>query len=135
MDFDGVMTDDRVFVNQDGIEMVVASRGDGLGLAQLRQETDLKMLVISTEANGVVRRRCEKLGLPCANGVARKEVVLAKWLSDNGLDPSECAYIGNDVNDLAAMEMAGWTAVPSDVMRRWWSTPTSSSHTPEVVVR
>jgi N-acylneuraminate cytidylyltransferase len=114
MDFDGVMTDDRVFVDENGVEAVAVSRRDGLGLARLRHETDLQLLVLSTEVNPVVQRRCEKLRVPCLSGVSHKDEVLRLWLKEREMDTSECAYIGNDVNDLAAMELAGWSIAPAD---------------------
>jgi YrbI family 3-deoxy-D-manno-octulosonate 8-phosphate phosphatase len=113
-DFDGVMTNDKVTVDENGIESVVASRGDGLGISLLREYTSLSMLVISTETNEVVRRRCTKLNLDCMLGVRGKDAALREWLHGINVDPSECVYVGNDTNDIPAMEVVGCSAAPSD---------------------
>ena len=55
-DFDGVMTDDKVLVNQDGVEMVAANRRDGMGVS-LMHKAGIKMIVMSSEKNLVVRER------------------------------------------------------------------------------
>ena len=60
LDFDGVMTDDRVLVDQHGIESVACHRGDGWGIARLR-DAGVPIVVLSTETNPVVAARCEKL--------------------------------------------------------------------------
>jgi YrbI family 3-deoxy-D-manno-octulosonate 8-phosphate phosphatase len=113
-DFDGVFTDDKVTVHEDGTESIVASRSDGLGIALLRRLTSLQLLVVSAETNPVVARRCEKLKLDFISGVEDKDVVLKKWLQDERIDFAHCIYVGNDVNDLPAFEVAGYTAAPAD---------------------
>ena len=60
LDFDGTLTDDRVWVDQEGQESVVCSRRDGMGLEMLAA-TGMEIIVISKERNPVVARRCEKL--------------------------------------------------------------------------
>jgi N-acylneuraminate cytidylyltransferase len=67
MDFDGVMTDNRVLTDQDGKEAVWANRGDGWGIARLK-EGGVEVAVISTEANPVVAARCAKLRVECVQG-------------------------------------------------------------------
>ncbi|REE98387.1 acylneuraminate cytidylyltransferase [Thermomonospora umbrina] len=111
-DFDGVHTDDRAFVDQDGRESVAVSRGDGMGVALLRR-AGVPLLILSTEVNPVVAARARKLGVPVLHGVEDKATVLRKWLADEGLDPARVAYVGNDVNDLGCLAMVGWpVAVP-----------------------
>jgi N-acylneuraminate cytidylyltransferase len=112
MDFDGVHTDDRAHLSQDGVESVVVSRSDGMGVALLRA-AGVSALILSTEVNPVVRARADKLGIPVLHGVADKAAVLEKWLHDAGWDPARVAYVGNDVNDLGCLALVGWPiAVP-----------------------
>jgi len=113
MDFDGVFTDNRVYVFQDGREAVACNRSDGLGLIRLRK-LGLPMIVISTEENPVVSARCKKLGLSCRQGVDDKLMELKKWLAANRLDIRGVVYIGNDVNDLDCLNAVGCAVVPSD---------------------
>ncbi|MDH2429553.1 N-acetylneuraminate synthase family protein [Sphaerisporangium sp. TRM90804] len=108
-DFDGVHTDDHVFVDQDGHETVAVSRSDGLGVDLLKR-SGVKVLVLSTERNPVVSARARKLGVPVLQGQSAKHVALGEWMTAEGLDPARVAYLGNDVNDLGCMDLVGWPA-------------------------
>jgi len=112
-DFDGVMTDNRVWVDQNGIESVAASRGDGMGVEMLL-EAGFRGVIISSEPNPVVATRARKLGLPYFHGVGDKVKVLKTYLDENGIDPAETIYVGNDVNDLPCFEIVGCAFVVSD---------------------
>lgn len=116
-DFDGVFTDDRVTVDQEGREAVTCSRGDGMGIELLRN-AGIQMLVISKERNPVVEHRCAKLKLECRQGVDTKIDVLEAWIETQGLDRSKIVYLGNDVNDLECMAAVGWAVVPADAHPR-----------------
>jgi YrbI family 3-deoxy-D-manno-octulosonate 8-phosphate phosphatase len=108
LDFDGVMTDNRVLVHQDGTEAVWCHRGDGWGIARLK-ERGLKIVVISTEANRVVEARCRKLGLDFVQACDDKLSALRELAGSLGLGPEQIAYVGNDVNDLDCLR---WVGVP-----------------------
>jgi YrbI family 3-deoxy-D-manno-octulosonate 8-phosphate phosphatase len=112
-DFDGVHTDNRATVDQHGVEAVAVSRGDGMGISQLRR-AGFDVLILSTEVNPVVRRRAEKLGIACEAGHDDKLAVLRRWADEQGLSPSEIAYLGNDINDLACLEWVGVPIVVAD---------------------
>jgi N-acylneuraminate cytidylyltransferase len=112
-DFDGVFTDNRVIVSEDGKESVVCDRGDGLGLEMLR-ESGMRVMVLSKEKNPVVQARCEKLGIECVNGIDDKRTKLTAILKTEGIDAKNVIYVGNDVNDLECMRMVGCAAAPSD---------------------
>ena len=105
-DFDGVFTDNRVTVDQDGRESVTCTRADGLGLEALRRE-GVEAMVLSTEKNPVVARRCEKLKLPCVHGVADKWKALEEILRERGVEAARVLYLGNDVNDAGCLERVG----------------------------
>ena len=113
MDFDGIFTDNRVFVGQDGRESVVCSRSDGWGLARLR-DAGIPMLVLSTEQNPIVQARCDKLGLACRQGLDDKLRVLEAWLDAKGIPRSGVVYVGNDINDLACLSAVGCGVVVAD---------------------
>ena len=112
-DFDGVFTDNAVYVLQDGTEMVRCTRADGLGLEQLRAK-GLKLVVISTERNPVVSARCAKLGIECLQDSANKVRVLESFLNDAGISLGETAFLGNDINDSAVLAAVGFPAVVAD---------------------
>jgi YrbI family 3-deoxy-D-manno-octulosonate 8-phosphate phosphatase len=106
-DFDGVHTDDRVYLSQDGAESVQVSREDGMGVS-LARRAGLKLLILSTEVNPVVAARAAKLQVPVLHGQTDKAQALKQWMADEGLDPNRVAYVGNDVNDLGCLRMVGW---------------------------
>ena len=105
-DFDGVFTDNRVLVHEDGREAVWCHREDGLGIARLL-ERGIPMVVFSTEENPVVSARCRKLKLPCHQGLSDKLGTLKHLVATRGIDPKEVIFVGNDINDLSCMEWVG----------------------------
>jgi len=113
-DFDGVMTDNRAWVDEQGREQVAVNRSDGLGLAILRRESNLEILVMSTETNAMVSARCRKLGIPVLQGLSDKAGVLKKWIEERAIDPAQVIYAGNDVNDLPCFPLVGFTFAPAD---------------------
>jgi N-acylneuraminate cytidylyltransferase len=112
-DFDGVHTDDRVYLSQDGTESVQVSREDGMGVA-LARRAGLKLLILSTEVNPVVAARAAKLQVPVMHGQADKAQALKQWMADEDLDPNRVAYVGNDVNDLGCLALVGWPIATPD---------------------
>jgi len=114
LDFDGVMTDNRVWVDENGHEQVAANRSDSLGLSLLRQQTGIQVMVLSKEVNPVVAARCQKLRLPYLQGIDDKAAALMGWLAEKHLDAAQVLYVGNDVNDLPCFSMVGYTAAPAD---------------------
>ncbi len=113
MDFDGVWTDDRVWVNQDGTESIVCSRRDGMGLERLRK-AGVPMMVLSKEENPVLKHRCAKLKIPCEHGLETKIDRLQLWLDERGLDLKQTIYVGNDINDIECLRAAGCGVAPRD---------------------
>ncbi len=112
-DFDGVFTDNRVLVFEDGKEAVFCNRGDGHGL-KLLKETGISILVLSTEANPVVNARCKKLNLRCVQACENKLKVLENEIQKFNLKADEIAYLGNDVNDLECLRAVGFAACVAD---------------------
>jgi len=113
LDFDGVLTDNRVWVDEDGREMVAANRSDSLWLEKLR-EIGVKVFVLSKETNPVVAARCRKLNLPFIQGEKDKATALKKLLNESGVNPARVVYCGNDINDLPCFPLVGWAAAVAD---------------------
>jgi 3-deoxy-D-manno-octulosonate 8-phosphate phosphatase (KDO 8-P phosphatase) len=105
-DFDGVLTDNRVLVTDDGREAAWCNRSDGLGLAALR-EINVPTLILSTEINPIVLHRARKLQTECIHGCADKWATLAGVLEAREIDPALVAYVGNDINDLECLRHVG----------------------------
>lgn len=105
-DFDGVFTDNRVLVGEDGREAVFCSRADGLGLETLTR-TGLPSMILSTERNGIVKARADKLKLECIHGCRDKWAELQRILSSRGIPASAVAFVGNDINDRECLRHVG----------------------------
>jgi YrbI family 3-deoxy-D-manno-octulosonate 8-phosphate phosphatase len=112
-DFDGVMTDNRVLTLQDGTEAVFANRSDGLAVNMIK-DMGIKQVIISMETNPVVKARAEKIGIPCIQGIGDKLDILKKYLAENYIDKDKVAFIGNEINDIAAMSYVGLPVAPAD---------------------
>lgn len=112
-DFDGVFTDNSVYVSEDGSESVRCSRFDGFGLRRLRA-LNIEHVIISTETNPVVSKRAEKLGVECHPGCEDKATALTGILKARNLKLAETAFVGNDINDQACLEMAALPIVVCD---------------------
>lgn len=114
LDFDGVLTDNRVWVDGEGNEMVAANRSDSLGIEILQKKTGIEVMVLSKETNPVVTARCKKLNLPVLQAVEDKAKAIQQVMADKGFTPSQTIFLGNDINDLPAFSEVGFTAAPVD---------------------
>jgi len=112
-DFDGVLTDNRVLVDENGCESVVVNRSDGLAISWLRQ-AGIKQVIITTETNKVVVARARKLRIPVIRGVDDKRLVLLAYSRKHKINLKETIYIGNDLNDGEAMKLVGYPVCPAD---------------------
>jgi N-acylneuraminate cytidylyltransferase len=113
MDFDGVLTDNLVHVDQHGGETVTCSRSDGMGLEALRLR-GLPMLVLSKEQNPVVQARCRKLQIACQQGIEAKLSALRAFCAEQGVRLERTVYVGNDVNDLECLAAVGCGVAVAD---------------------
>jgi len=112
-DFDGVFTDNRVWVNEHGDESLAFSRSDGLGLRRL-DEVGVQYLIVSTEPNPIVGARAVKLNAECVQGVDDKLAVVFERTEQFGVALEQTAYVGNDVNDVDCLRAVGLPVVPAD---------------------
>jgi D-sedoheptulose 7-phosphate isomerase len=112
-DFDGVFTDNRVYTLQDGSEAVACDRRDGLGTDALKA-AGIPMFILSKETNPVVQARAAKIGIDNRGGCDNKRRFLAEYFEEHGIDAKDAIYMGNDLNDLEAMEFVGYPVCPAD---------------------
>jgi YrbI family 3-deoxy-D-manno-octulosonate 8-phosphate phosphatase len=115
LDFDGVMTDNRVLMDENGVEAVWIHRGDGWGIARLRA-AGMPMIVLSTETNSVVAARCRKLQIECVQGCENKLEALKQIAEARGIAAKAIAYVGNDVNDLECLRWVGMPIAVADAL-------------------
>jgi N-acylneuraminate cytidylyltransferase len=116
-DFDGCLTDDLVWLNQDGEEFVAANRKDGLAVKRLKT-LGVEVIIASTETNKVVLARGNKMGVEVLQGLADKAEAIERYLNQKNLSWNHVWYIGNDVNDLGAIERANLSLCPADAVKK-----------------
>jgi YrbI family 3-deoxy-D-manno-octulosonate 8-phosphate phosphatase len=114
-DFDGVITDNRVWTDQDGRETVAAYRSDSIRVQELRA-IGIEVMILSSELNGVVEARAKKMGVEALHGVGvhDKGRVMRAVLEQKSIRAANAIYIGNDLNDLPCFEVAGWSVAVAD---------------------
>ena len=112
-DFDGVLTDNKVYVDQNGKESVCCSRSDGLAFDVLRK-LKIPTYILSTETNIVVTQRAKKLKIPVIQGASNKLETLSKLCNEEHFNINKVLFIGNDLNDYQVMKACGYSACPSD---------------------
>jgi YrbI family 3-deoxy-D-manno-octulosonate 8-phosphate phosphatase len=113
LDFDGVITDNRVWVDASGNEWVAANRSDGWGIARLK-EKGIRVVVVSTETNPVVTARCQKLDVEVHQGLEDKARAVEALLKDEKVDPGNVVFLGNDENDIPAFSRVACAVVVAD---------------------
>jgi N-acylneuraminate cytidylyltransferase len=114
-DFDGVLTDNHVYTDQDGRETIMASRADSMHVKKLRG-MGIEVMVLSSESNPVVMARAKKMGIEAIHnvGMENKGGVLIDVLKQRGVKAENIIYVGNDLNDLSCFEVAGWSVAVAD---------------------
>ncbi|TAN45984.1 MAG: haloacid dehalogenase [Nitrospirae bacterium] len=112
-DFDGVMTDNKVVLREDGLESVIVNRSDGLAV-EIIKKLGIRQLILSKEKNKVVVRRAKKLKIPVLWGVDNKKDILSRYCEKNSIALKDVAYIGNDINDVDVMNIVGYSFCPQD---------------------
>jgi YrbI family 3-deoxy-D-manno-octulosonate 8-phosphate phosphatase len=114
-DFDGVLTDNRVWTDQDGREMVAAFRSDSFRIGELR-EKGMDVMILSSEVNPAVAARAKKMGVEAVHGVGLQDKgrALRQVLEQKNVKAENVVYVGNDLNDLPCFEIAGWSVAVAD---------------------
>ena len=122
-DFDGIFTNNKVFINQEGLESVQCDRADGLGINILKKyikkkNIEIEIFILSKEKNKVVLSRSNKLDLDCKHGIDNKLMFLMNYLNqrfgENKISPKNLLYMGNDLNDLESIIYSGFSICPND---------------------
>jgi len=116
-DFDGVMTNNKVLVSEDGKEAVYCHRADGLAISKIKN-LGVSQVIISTEKNAVVHIRAQKLNIEVIHDVEDKKSCLIEYCKKNDYSLKRVVYIGNDMNDSEAMALVGYPLAPQDASRK-----------------
>ena len=113
-DVDGVLTDGRLILGDDGTEHKSFHVRDGLGLVLLR-EAGIQVAIISARESKVTAERMAALGIEYVfQGSQDKSKTFAELLERLQLDARQVAYTGDDVIDLPVLIQAGLSAAVAD---------------------
>lgn len=112
-DFDGVMTDNKVYLREDGLETVAVNRSDGLAI-EILKGIGIKQVIFTKERNKVVEVRANKLEISLIKGVDNKKEMLIAFCKENKIPLDKVLYVGNDVNDVEVMSIVGYPLCPLD---------------------
>ena len=115
-DVDGVFTDGRFYLSDDGVESKTFNTQDGFGIRQLL-DADVNVAVISGRSSGAVERRMTELGVPyvtqaCSNKVAALDSIAAEI----GVSANACVYVGDDVPDLPLLAHVGFSVAVANAV-------------------
>ena len=114
LDVDGVMTDGKLHYSARGEEMKIFNVKDGLGI-QLLLNAQILVGIISGRNSDALGERIKDLGIQHTYvGSSNKEKDLQNFLETTGLKREEVAYVGDDLPDLTAIMMCGFSACPSN---------------------
>jgi len=117
LDVDGVLTDGRIIYGNGGEELKAFNIKDGLGIKAL-QRSGVRVVLITGRSSAIVERRADELGIdPVLQGREDKLDALRELCASLGVDLNECAYMGDDLPDLAAIEAAGLGLTVADGCR------------------
>ena len=113
-DVDGTLTDGCMWYADNGLELKKFNFRDGHGF-QLLREAGIKTTIITSENTPIVQKRADKLKVDYLSMVNHDKLSYMKTLcADLGIELSEVAYIGDDVNDAELLAEVGYAACPND---------------------
>ena len=114
MDCDGVLTDARIWILENGEDQKAFNTRDGLGL-ELLHRAGLKSGVISGRVSSALTRRADRLGMSYVRqGCEDKEQAFAEIVADAGLTNADVAFAGDDLNDIRLMRESGLAIAVAD---------------------
>lgn len=114
IDVDGTMTDSGIYYDNEGNELKRFSTRDGEAIKFARL-MGIKVIVITGRRCQATERRMEELGVDfCVQGILDKYEYLLSYMEGNSIQKSELGYIGDDINDIKGMGLAGYVGCPAD---------------------
>lgn len=119
LDVDGTLTDGHIYMGQDGEIMKAFSAKDGYGICHIGMPNGITPVIITGRTSRIVENRAKELGITeIYQGVGDKFAKLTEILGKNGVELSQCAYCGDDMNDYDCMKriqnVGGLVGCPAD---------------------
>lgn len=117
LDYDGVLTDGKVLITDDGQLLRNGNVKDGYAI-QLALKLGFRIAIISGANTKGMLNRCIQLNIEDFYlGTETKKTVFEEFLLKYNLDQSEVLFMGDDIPDLEVMKMAGVSACPADAAK------------------
>lgn len=118
MDVDGTLTNGKIYIGENGELFKSFDARDGLGI-KLLISNGIVPAVITGRTSQIVAHRCREIGITeIYQGVGNKDAALLELMDKYDLTKEETAYIGDDINDLGALETAGIRFAPADCAKQ-----------------
>lgn len=115
-DVDGVMTDGGVYVGESGEDLKLFHARDGAAIERLRA-AGFRTGIVTGEITELVSRRADAIGADHVHqGIRDKLATVEAICESEGIELSQCCYIGDDVDDLAVLGAVGLAACPADAI-------------------
>lgn len=115
-DVDGVMTDGRIIVDDNGVETRIFDIKDGFGAIALKM-TGIECAIITSKSSGAVRRRAQELKIErYYEGIRKKTEPYEEMLANLGITDAEVCYVGDDLVDLSMMRRVGLPIAVADAV-------------------
>ncbi|MFI3175904.1 MAG: HAD hydrolase family protein [Eubacteriales bacterium] len=117
MDVDGTLTDGMIYMGPTGEQMKAFHIHDGYGIRHILPEYGITPVIITGRESLIVQNRAKELNITCIyQNVSDKSVIMKELAKEFCVSLSEIAYIGDDLNDLPAIELAGVRACPKNAV-------------------
>ncbi len=114
LDVDGVLTDGRLYLAEDGNEFKAFHVRDGFGIERL-QDSGVRIALVTGRQSQLVARRADELGITeVRQGCSDKAAALQDLCEGMGIAPAFAAHMGDDLPDLPAMQLAGFGIAVAD---------------------
>jgi len=112
LDVDGTMTDNGIYIDENGVESKRYNAKDGVGIYELIKN-NIKIGIIShSEKGDGIKSRASYLGIKyCYVGNEPKDKILLEWMNQENITKDNIAFIGDDINDLPLLKSVGLSAL------------------------
>lgn len=122
MDVDGTLTDGKIYMGANGEMMKAFDIKDGYGIHDILLPNGIIPIIITGRCSEIVERRCKELGISeIHQGIKNKKEHLMTYCKEHNVMLRECAYIGDDLNDLPCIRLIkenhGIVGCPADAVK------------------
>lgn len=115
LDADGTLTDAGIYLTASGEEIKKFNARDGLAMSRLNKNGICVAILSHSKNVDIIKKRADMLGLETwYAGNEKKSVLLQKWMDELNLQPENVLYMGDDLNDWDAFQLAGVGVCPAD---------------------